>query len=41
MTAHIDTYEEFEIGETTVAMVAAADNQHAWIQSDVTVTVAP
>ena len=41
MTHPVDTYEEFEVGETTVAMVAATDNEHAWVQSDVTCPVEP
>jgi hypothetical protein len=30
-----DTYEEYDIGSTTVAMISDSENEHAWIQSDV------
>jgi hypothetical protein len=32
-------YEEFEVGETTIAMVQSLVDERAWIQSDVTVPV--
>lgn len=29
-----ETYEEYTIGETRLAMIADPENEHAWIQSD-------
>lgn len=34
-----ETYEEFQVGETTVAMIADPENGNAWIQSTVAETV--
>ena len=34
-----DTYEEYDLEGTHVAMIADPHNEHAWIQSDVTVSV--
>ncbi len=34
-----DTYEEYELGSVTVAMISDSENKHAWIQSDVTCPV--
>ena len=34
-----ETYEEFELRDTTVAMVSDPENGRAWIQSSVTVFV--
>lgn len=31
-----ETYEEYTIGETRLALIADPENEHAWIQSDVT-----
>jgi len=31
------TYEEYDLRGTHVAMIADPENEHAWIQSDVTV----
>jgi hypothetical protein len=46
MTSEMDTtpttgcaYEEFEVGSETVAMIQRVDNEHAWIQSSVTVSI--
>lgn len=36
-----DTYEEYELGSVTVAMIADSENEHAWIQSNVTCPVDP
>lgn len=36
-----DTYEEFAVGEKTVAMIADPRNECAWIQSDVTRPIEP
>jgi hypothetical protein len=36
-----DTYEEYELGSVTVAMIADSENEHAWIQSDVIRRVEP
>lgn len=36
-----ETYEEFQVGETTVAMIADPHAQDAWIQSDIIHQVAP
>jgi len=30
------TYEEYDVGDTRLAMIADPENEHAWIQSDVT-----
>lgn len=32
-------YEEFEVGETTIAMLQSLDDERAWLQSDLTVPV--
>ncbi|SEW18388.1 hypothetical protein [Halobacterium jilantaiense] len=34
-----DTYEEYDLEDARVAMIADPHNEHAWIQSDVTVPV--
>lgn len=34
-----ETYEEFELRDTTVAMVSDPENGRAWIQSSLTVAV--
>ncbi len=34
-----ETYEEFELRDTTVAMVSDPENGRAWVQSSVTVLV--
>lgn len=34
-----DTYEEYDLEGTSVAMIADPHNEHAWIQSDVTAPV--
>ena len=31
-----ETYEEYDVGDTRLAMIADPENAHAWIQSDVT-----
>ncbi|QPV64909.1 hypothetical protein I7X12_10000 [Halosimplex litoreum] len=31
-----ETYEEYDVGDTRLAMIADPENEHAWIQSDVT-----
>lgn len=36
-----ETYEEYDLGGTTVAMIADPVNEHAWIQSDVIQRVEP
>ena len=36
-----DTYEEYELGSVTVAMIADSENEHAWIRSDVTRPIEP
>jgi hypothetical protein len=36
-----DTYEEYELGSVTVAMISDSENEHAWIQSNVTCPVDP
>jgi len=36
-----DTYEEYDVGSITVAMIADSENEHAWIQSDVTCPIEP
>ncbi|SDE90898.1 hypothetical protein [Halorientalis regularis] len=36
-----DTYEEYELGSVTVAMISDSENEHAWIQSDRTCPVEP
>jgi len=40
-TAIRETYEEYDIGDTRLAMIADPENEHAWIQSDVTESVEP
>ncbi|WP_201287794.1 hypothetical protein [Salinirussus salinus] len=34
-----ETYEEFELRDTTVAMVSDPHNEYAWVQSSLTVPV--
>lgn len=34
-----DTYEEYDVGSVRVAMIADPENEHAWIQSDVTTSI--
>jgi len=34
-----DTYEEYDLDGTRVAMIADPHDEHAWIQSDLTVAV--
>lgn len=29
-----ETYEEYEVGDTRISMIADPENQRAWIQSD-------
>ena len=29
-----ETYEEYDVGDTRLAMIADPENEHAWIQSD-------
>ncbi|SEN66194.1 hypothetical protein SAMN05216388_1004133 [Halorientalis persicus] len=36
-----DIYEEYELGSVTVAMISDSENEHAWIQSNVTRPVEP
>ncbi|MFC4540645.1 hypothetical protein ACFO5R_01730 [Halosolutus amylolyticus] len=36
-----ETYEEYDVGSMRVGMIADPENEHAWIQSDVTVPVHP
>lgn len=36
-----ETYEEFKVGESTVAMIADPQAHDAWIQSDITHQVVP
>lgn len=36
-----ETYEEFEVGASVVAMIADPQAQDAWIQSDITSQVVP
>lgn len=35
------TYEEYDLRGTRVGMIADPENEHAWIQSDVTVAREP
>lgn len=35
------TYEEYDVGDVRLAMIADPDNEHAWIQSDYTADVDP
>lgn len=35
------TYEEYVLQDARVGMIADLENEHAWIQSDVTVDLAP
>ena len=35
------TYEEYDLRGTRVGMIADPENEHAWIQSDVTVAIEP
>lgn len=32
-------YEEYDLGDVRVGMISDPENEHAWIQSDVTVRV--
>lgn len=34
-----ETYEEYDLGAVRVSMIADPENEHAWIQSDRTLTV--
>lgn len=34
-----ETYEEYDVGGTRLAMIADPENEHAWVQSDETVPV--
>ncbi len=36
-----ETYEEFDLGDTTVAMIADPHVDNAWIQSDVVEQIVP
>lgn len=36
-----ETYEEFQVGESIVAMIADPQAQDAWIQSNITHQVVP
>jgi hypothetical protein len=36
-----ETFEEYEVGDARLAMIADPENEHAWIQSDVTASVDP
>jgi len=31
-----ETYEEYDVGDNRLAMIADPENEHAWIQSDLT-----
>jgi len=31
-----ETYEEYDVGDARLAMIADPENEHAWIQSDLT-----
>lgn len=31
-----ETYEEYTVGQTRLSMIADPENEHAWIQSDLT-----
>jgi len=33
------TYEEYDLDDTRVGMIADPENEHAWVQSDVTVRI--
>ncbi|WP_162991451.1 DUF7331 family protein [Halostella salina] len=33
------TYEEYDLDDTRVSMIADPENEHAWVQSDLTVDV--
>lgn len=35
------TYEEYDVGDVRLSMIADPDNEHAWIQSDYTVSIDP
>lgn len=51
MTAHVqdeaegegirETYEEFDLGDTTVAMISDPHVDDAWVQSDVVQQITP
>ena len=34
-----ETYEEFGVGDTRFALIGDPENEHAWIQSSITVDV--
>ena len=34
-----ETYEEYDVGDTRLAMIADPENEHAWIQSDRTLSI--
>lgn len=36
-----ETYEEFDLGDTTVAMISDPEVENAWIQSDTLSRIAP
>lgn len=36
-----ETYEEYDVGDARLAMIADPENKHAWIQSDHTYAVEP
>ncbi|WP_247003278.1 hypothetical protein [Halosolutus gelatinilyticus] len=36
-----EVYEEYDVGSTRVGMIVDPKNEHAWIQSDVTIEVRP
>jgi len=31
-----ESYEEYDIGDTRLAMIVDPENEHAWVQSDLT-----
>lgn len=35
------TYEEYDVGDVRLSMIADPDNEHAWIQSDHTEPIDP
>lgn len=35
------TYEEYDVGDVRLSMIADPENEHAWIQSDYTVDIHP
>lgn len=36
-----ETYEQYEVGDSVVGMIADPENEYAWIQSDVTMPIKP